>query len=203
MQVEQNIEATIYNVISPRRAIDVLNIIYPDEIINENLGQEDQEQNIEDIIYNVIPPIPPTGLLNIIHPDEILGLEAEMPEIDPPILPRPQTEPFESPEANETFIKGKFLYVKDEHSREMLVNAWNAINQLELWNYMRRETYSYMFSDDDEIWTITKKMEELGYNGHSGFSFGWTMRQIQYIAQHGEEKYRDEVISNYKNGESS
>jgi hypothetical protein len=53
-----------------------------------------------------------------------------------------------------------------------------------------------MFSDDQEIWRITAKMEELGYNGHSGCSFGWTMRQMQYIAKYGEEKYRDELVAN-------
>jgi hypothetical protein len=33
-------------------------------------------------------------------------------------------------------------------------------------------------------------MVELGYNGHSGSSFGYTMRAMQYIAQNGEEKYK-------------
>jgi hypothetical protein len=39
-------------------------------------------------------------------------------------------------------------------------------------------------------------MEELGYDGHSGASFGWTMRTMQYIANHGEKKYK-EIVNEY------
>ena len=74
----------------------------------------------------------------------------------------------------------------------MLQNAWEAITQLELWNYMKLDTESYMFSCDEEIKLISKKMIDLGYDGHSGCSFGWTLRQMQYIAQHGEEDYMNE-----------
>ena len=162
------------------------------------------EQNIEHTLYYAIPPRPPTEVLSIIHPDDIIddkfSQETETEEVKYPMLSGPETEAaeFQQPESQdheETFIKGQFMYIKDKNSREMLVNAWNAINQLELWNYMRRETYSYMFSDDEEIDRITKKMEELGYNGHSGFSFGWTMRQIQYIAKNGEETYMKEILN--------
>jgi hypothetical protein len=161
------------------------------------------EQNIEHTLYYAIHPTPPTEVLSIIHPDDIiddkLSQETETEEVHYPILSGPETEVaefqrHESQVHDETFIKGQFMYVKDKNSREMLVNAWNAINQLELWNYMRRETYSYMFRDDEEILKITLKMEELGYNGHSGFSFGWTMRQMQYIAKYGEEKYMKEIL---------
>lgn len=161
------------------------------------------EQNIEHTLYYAIPPTPPTDVLSIIHPDDIiddkLSQETETEEVYYPILSGPETEvaEFQRSESqvhDETFIKGQFMYVKDKNSREMLVNAWNAINQLELWNYMRRETYSYMFRDDEEILKITLKMEELGYNGHSGFSFGWTMRQMQYIAKYGEETYMKEIL---------
>jgi hypothetical protein len=48
-----------------------------------------------------------------------------------------------------------------------------------------------MWSNDKEVNLIANKIIELGYDGHSGFSFGWTMRQLQYIAINGEEKYMD------------
>ena len=76
----------------------------------------------------------------------------------------------------------------------MLVNAWNSITQLDLWNYMKQEQYSYMWSDYKKISYISSKMKELGYNEHSGSSFGWTMRQMQYIAQHGEDKYAEQIM---------
>ena len=35
-----------------------------------------------------------------------------------------------------------------------------------------------------------KKMGELGYYGHSGVSFGFIMREMQFIAQKGEKEYK-------------
>ena len=72
----------------------------------------------------------------------------------------------------------------------MLVNAWSAITQLGLWDYMKKDIINYIFSGDKEIYMISDKMFELGYRDHSGYSFSWIMRQMQYIAQHGEESYK-------------
>jgi hypothetical protein len=92
----------------------------------------------------------------------------------------------------QNFKKGEFLYINNcSHTREMLSIGWKAINILELWDYMKKETPSYMWSNDKEVNLIANKIIELGYDGHSGFSFGWTMRQLQYIAINGEEKYMD------------
>ena len=99
---------------------------------------------------------------------------------------------------DDVFIFGKFIYVKDDNKKEMLQNAWTAITQLDLWDYMKRDTDSYMMSSDKEINIITEKMAELGYDGHSGASFGWTMRQMQYIAQHGEDDFMDTYLANNK-----
>ena len=98
----------------------------------------------------------------------------------------------------ELFVPGQFLYINDANSKEMLQNAWDAITQLDLWYYMRRDTDSFMFSRDPEINIITNKMAELGYDGHSGSSFGWTMRQMQYIAEHGESNYMESYLTNKK-----
>lgn len=130
--------------------------------------------------YPLLPSIPSLKTLRIIIPDNITSKLTH-------------NSPTQQPE--EIFIEGQFLYIKYNHNREMLVNAWNAITELELWDYMKKNTDSYMFSNDKEILIIIKKMEELGYIGHSGYTFGWTMRQIQYIAKNGEENYRDKYIS--------
>jgi hypothetical protein len=97
----------------------------------------------------------------------------------------------------ETFIMGKFLYINDLETRKILVYAWEAITALELWNFMKEDTHSYMFNNEPNVRRIYCKIEQLGYYGHSGASFGWTMRQMQYIAKHGETKYRSDVL-NYK-----
>jgi hypothetical protein len=77
----------------------------------------------------------------------------------------------------------------------MLVSAWNAITSVNLWNYMKKNVNNFMLNNDYEVKTIYRKIEELGYTGHSGFSFSWTLRQMQYIAQYGEKKYMREVVN--------
>lgn len=78
--------------------------------------------------------------------------------------------------------------------RNMYETAFDAITQLELWPFMKQfNDDSFMFSNGPEIDAIYKKIEEFGYFGHSGCSFGLTMRTMQYISIYGlatfEEKY--------------
>jgi nanoRNase/pAp phosphatase (c-di-AMP/oligoRNAs hydrolase) len=89
---------------------------------------------------------------------------------------------------------GQFEYVQDRHSREMLLNAWQAITTTELWDFVKQDIDSFMFSHDPRVTRIYNKMEELGYGGHSGASFGFTMRNMQYLAEHGEEKFKTEIL---------
>lgn len=91
--------------------------------------------------------------------------------------------------SEDNFIRGSFDYIKHSFTREMLINGYKAIDSLNLWDYMKKDVESYTWSNDKEIDFISDKMVELGYKGHSGFSFGFTMRALQYIAIHGEEKY--------------
>ena len=89
---------------------------------------------------------------------------------------------------------GQFEFVEDLWTREMLINAWQAINQTELWDFVKEDIDSFMFSHDPRVTRIYNKMEELGYRGHSGASFGCTMRNMQYLAEHGEEKFKTEIL---------
>ena len=84
----------------------------------------------------------------------------------------------------------------DNHSRVMLENAYQAISLTEMWDYMKKNTESYMFSSDKEIGIISKKMGELGYDGHSGASFGMTMRNMQFIALNGLEEHKKMWLKN-------
>jgi hypothetical protein len=147
------------------------------------------------------PPTPPTQPrqgLSLINPNDIENtpepVEERIPQEVLPFLLQVQ-EPIQQ-YSQEPFIKGQFLYIQNKHNRKMLINAWNAITQLELWDYMKKDKISYMLSNDSEIHRISVKMEELGYGGHSGCSFGWTMRQMQRIARLGEEHYMYETLSN-------
>ncbi len=99
------------------------------------------------------------------------------------------------PTEEENFIHGQFDYVKDSWTRDMLINAWQAITVTEMWNFVKQPIDSFMFSNDRRVNIIYNKIEELGYRGHSGASFGFTMRTMQYIAKYGESKFREEQLA--------
>jgi hypothetical protein len=91
---------------------------------------------------------------------------------------------------------GKFEYVNDEHERLMLQNAFAAISATNLWDFVAKDRESFMFSREQGINTISAKMEELGYSGHSGATFGWTLRAMQYLVNNGEEKFKETYYEN-------
>ena len=84
----------------------------------------------------------------------------------------------------------EFNTISDEHSRFMLKNAHQAITLTEHWDYMKTfSDQSFMFSSNPAVSAITKKMSQLGYDGHSGSSFGWTMRQMEFLAKNGKQAF--------------
>lgn len=91
---------------------------------------------------------------------------------------------------------GNFDYIGERSSREMIHTAYHAVNTLELWQYMKRDTDSYMISNDREFHLIMNKIEKLGFHGHSGCSYAWALRQIQFIAQHGEIAFKKLWLEN-------
>jgi hypothetical protein len=60
-----------------------------------------------------------------------------------------------------------------------------------MWEFVAQDIETFMFSLDPRLDIIGEKMEEIGYNGHSGISFGCTMRQMQYLVRFGEEKFKE------------
>ena len=105
------------------------------------------------------------------------------------------TSSFPNIETNNAFIPGKFEYT-NERDRAMFVNAWQAITLTENWDFVKADIESFTWSDDPRIDIISSKMDALGYNGHSGASFGYTMRTMQYIARNGEGKFKEDYLKN-------
>ena len=128
----------------------------------------EQSMNMENTLYNLHPPSPPGDLYTTRQASESIDI-------------KPYFQP------------GQFLYIKDHPTREMIHNAWLAIQQTETADFVRQNIESFQLSDDPRIWIITKKMVELGYNGHTGFSFGWTMRQMQFLYKFGENEFRKKM----------
>ena len=119
--------------------------------------------------------------------------QEEQKEPDQEISTRNIVSPFPNIENNQVFVPGKFEYV-NEWDKEMFTNAWQAITLTENWEFMKADIESFMWSDDPRVHIISAKMVELGYNGHSGASFGYTMRRMQYIAINGEEQFKAEYL---------
>jgi hypothetical protein len=157
---------------------------------------------------NVFPPPSPTteetaSELYVIHSDSIDKNIQTLPVApDIPVLV-PQNDTTSERETvsgnqnpvEEEFIPGQFKYIDDDWMRDMLVTAWQAITLTEMWDFVKQDIESFMFSNDSRINIIYNKIEKLGYMGHSGASFGCTMRTMQYIAKYGEKKFREEQLS--------
>ena len=129
------------------------------------LNEEIDEEIVAEMEYNVIPPLPP-----LINYTETVSYLLNMP-----------------------LVPGEFNYM-DEPERSMFVNAWQAITLTETWDFIKNFQGSFMISEDENINRISAKMAELGYDGHSGCSFGFTMQKMKYLAVHGEEKFREDYI---------
>ena len=93
---------------------------------------------------------------------------------------------------------GKFDFMNDPLV-PYLVNAHWAITECELWDWLR--TYDapidkgFMFSTTPERERMNAKMLEQSIaQGHSGCSYGYTMRVMEYIAKYGYEKYKKEYL---------
>ena len=88
-------------------------------------------------------------------------------------------------------------FITDTHQKEIIDTAIRAVNNLELWNWLRDiHTESFMFSNDPNIMRVYREIEKVGYTGHSGASFGCTMRHIEFIAKNSIDAYRQRNLSN-------
>lgn len=148
-----------------------------DDYISSDILEISDETNEEENL-NLINNLPPSPPNKFEEENSDMCLDDETPKLSEPVMRRINRG------------NGKMDYIDSDHSRTMLENAWQAINLTEMWDFVSQPIESFMWSNDNRIWIISAKMEKLGYNGHSGFSFGWTMRNMQYLAQNGEEEFK-------------
>ena len=87
--------------------------------------------------------------------------------------------------------------IYDKNNRIMLKNAYQAITNAEAWDWMKNfQGESFMFSNDVMIGKISRNMVTLGYDGHSGSSYGWTMRCMEHLAKNGKDAFLTMCVSN-------
>lgn len=80
------------------------------------------------------------------------------------------------------------------HQATMLADAYDAITKAEMWEYMRLKSTpgpdGFMFSPAIELAAINAEMT---YEGHSGASYAWTMRQMEGIAKAGWDTWANRL----------
>jgi hypothetical protein len=91
-----------------------------------------------------------------------------------------------------------FSFISDEHTRSLVINGYNAVNQLELWSWLKdfepAANEGFAGSKHPNVSMIGMKMESLpDAPGHSGSSFALTMRHLEYIAKNGMAKYKEYI----------
>jgi hypothetical protein len=82
----------------------------------------------------------------------------------------------------------------DTHEATLLADAYQAVTQVGMWDYLRLESTpgkdGFMLSTDIELAAISAAMT---YQGHSGASYAWTLRQMEAVAKGGWEAYANRV----------
>ena len=88
---------------------------------------------------------------------------------------------------NSQMESNMFDYIKDNHSRSMLINAYNAAKKLEMLDFFKQENppdnTGYMFWSDPRLGKFGNELES---DGHSGSSFAWVCRSLQFFMRDPE-----------------
>lgn len=98
---------------------------------------------------------------------------------------------------------GTFDFIPPENSVAYYRNAHWAITQTKMWDWLHSFSVSdkegFMFCSHPNLKIIEEKMYEQDVaHGHSGASFGFTMRQMEYIAIHGYDAFRQVWIEKHQ-----
>jgi hypothetical protein len=80
----------------------------------------------------------------------------------------------------------------DDHSKQMLLPAIDAVNYLEAWSelssYSPPNDKGFSWSEDSIVKRVRNEICKRD-DSHSGGSMAWTMRAIEYIAKKGVDSY--------------
>jgi len=91
-----------------------------------------------------------------------------------------------------------FDFVSDTLFRYYLFDAFAAVCKADAWEYLRyfepEEGKGFMLTNNEMLTEINKYMDQ----GHTGASYGITMRAIHYVAKHGYEEYKNYYLNNSK-----
>ena len=85
-----------------------------------------------------------------------------------------------------------FSFIRDDATRYFVEDAYKAVSSIGgAWDFLKSytpaENNGFMFSSDPMLDKIGAKLDQ----AHSGASYGYTMRQMEYIAKNGLEAYKN------------
>jgi hypothetical protein len=101
--------------------------------------------------------------------------------------------------ATTTDFSFSFSFIKDDQERAFLSSAFNAISDCELWHWFKafESSNSFMFSNCVELDLLRIALDKDSINKyHSGASYAIVLREMEYIAKNGYEKYKSEYVKN-------
>jgi hypothetical protein len=75
---------------------------------------------------------------------------------------------------------------------QIILKAYNSVQKVDGWkllyDYKVNNDTGFMFDTNKEINIIMNQISD-DYDGHSGCSMGFTMRELQFIAYYGVDRY--------------
>ena len=90
-----------------------------------------------------------------------------------------------------------FECVDDEQSQMYFRSAYNSITQLELWGWVQRNNGPFLLNRSHEMELLKARMAQDEINSyHSGASYSLVLRQMEFIATEGYEKFRQFHLKN-------
>lgn len=88
-----------------------------------------------------------------------------------------------------------FDCLESEQDQMFHRSAYNCITQLELWDWLKQNNGTFMLNMTPEMKLLEARMMKDEINSyHSGSSYAGIMRQMEFIANHGYEVFRQQTL---------
>jgi len=92
----------------------------------------------------------------------------------------------------------KFNFVSNNMERIVLIDAYEAVNDMNLWDYLKENTFESFTYYKGPYKQLHEELLEKAdkSNFHSGASYGITMRNMERIAKEGFDVWKKEYLNN-------
>jgi hypothetical protein len=89
------------------------------------------------------------------------------------------------------YARGDFSFITGANERAMLEDGFKAVETIEAWNDLKADPGEGGFMYSPAAASINRRITGAMalQDTHSGLSYGWTLRNMQYIAQNGWDAY--------------